>query len=585
MSTKPNFIPTENSTIPTAYNFSDKTILHLLNTKCTTSLQILKQVHAIAIRITLSRENYVAGTLVKLYAANKSCNSLESAITVFHQVPNPNTFLWNCIMKACLENDDPSKAISFYYDMVVSNSRRNKYTYPILFKACVDAKEVELGVQGHAHVEKNGLRGDKHIKSAGIKMYASFGYMNEARLMLDVNEGASDSVCWNALIDAYLKCGDLRTAKELFDEMPERNTGSWNVMIDGFARHGMIEPARDIFNCTPQKDEITWSAMIDGYIKGGYHKEALEIFHLMQKEDFKPKKFMLSSVLAACANVGALDQGRWIHAYIARNSIPLDAILGTSLVDMYAKCGCLDMAWDVFQKMKETKIFTWNAMITGLAIHGRANDAIDLFSKVLNIGMKPNEITFLGVLNACAHNGLVDKGLEFFNLMNEVYKIEPKAEHYGCLADLLGRAGLLKEAEQLINSMPMKPNAAIWGALLGACKIHGDISLGERVGEILLEMDPQNSGRYVLLSNIYAKAERWGDVERVRKLMKKRGIKTDRGSSMIELGGVVREIIAWYDDRMDPSMKDVYLMMERITERVHVESNAHNTSQVLVNVE
>lgn len=325
--------------------------------------------------------------------------------------------------------------------------------------------------------------------------------------------------------------------------------------------------------------------MIDGYIKGGYHKEALEIFHLMQKENFKPKKFMLSSVLAACANVGALDQGRWIHAYIARNSIPLDAILGTSLVDMYAKCGCLDMAWDVFQKMKEKKIFAWNAMITGLAIHGRADDAIGLFSKVLNIGMKPNEITFLGVLNACAHNGLVDKGLEFFNLMNEVYKIEPKAEHYGCLVDLLGRAGLLKEAEQLVNSMPMKPNAAIWGALLGACRIHGDILLGERVGNILLEMDPQNSGRYVLLSNIYAKAERWDDVGRVRKLMKERGIKTDRGSSMVELGGVVREIIAWYDDRMDPLMKDVYLMMERITERVHVESNAQNASQVLLNVE
>ncbi|KAJ6737776.1 hypothetical protein OIU85_019798 [Salix viminalis] len=413
-------------------------------------------------------------------------------------------------------------------------------------------------------------------------MYGSFGEVEGARRMLE-EDGNSDVICFNAMIDGYLKCGEVEAAKELFWSMEDKNVGSWNVMVSGMAKCGKIEEARELFNEMKEKNEISWSAMIDGYIKGGYYKEALVVFNEMQREKIRPRKFVLSSVLAACANVGALDQGRWIHAYVNKNSNSFDAVLGTALVDMYAKCGRLDMAWGVFEKMEKKEVFTWNAMICGLALHGRAEDAIDLFFKMQNQNFRPNGITLLGVLSACAHSGMVDEGLNILNCMEEVYGIVPGMEHYGCVVDLLGRAGLLGEAEEVIYSMPMEPSAAVWGALLGACRKHGDVELGERVGKILLELEPQNSGRYALLSNIYARAGRWDDVENVRKLMKERAVKTSTGISMIDFDGVVHEFKM--GDGSHPQMKHIYLMLKNMIKRLKMEGYSPNTSQVLFDIE
>ncbi|CAN1219438.1 Pentatricopeptide repeat-containing protein At5g66520 [Linum perenne] len=276
----------------------------------------------------------------------------------------------------------------------------------------------------------------------------------------------------------------------------------------------------------------------------------------MQREGVELSKFALTSVLAACAHLGALDHGRWIHAYVKKkrkSSLVMDPTMATALLDMYAKCGRLDMAWEVFESLKEKEVFTWNAMIGGMAMHGRAEDAV--------------EITFVGVLNACAHSGDVDRGVE----------------HYGCLVHGLARAGRLEEAEELVDSMPMEPNAAVWGALLGGCRIHGNMEIGERAGKILLEMDPDNSGRYALLSNIYAKAERWDDVVNVRKLMKERGVKTIAGSSMIDLGGCVHEFKM--GEGSHPQMKDIYSMLKAMIERLTIEGYVPDTSQVLFDIE
>uniref|UniRef100_A0A2P2II36 Pentatricopeptide repeat-containing protein At5g66520-like n=1 Tax=Rhizophora mucronata TaxID=61149 RepID=A0A2P2II36_RHIMU len=354
-------------------------------------------------------------------------------------------------------------------------------------------------------------------------------------------------------------------------------------MITGLAKCGVVSEARELFNDMQVKDEITWSAMIDGYVKGGCFKEALEVFVVMQREEIRPSKFALSSGLAACANLGALGQGRWVHAYLEKNFIKLDSISGTALVDMYAKCGRVDMAWDVFEKMRVKEVFTWNAMISGLALNGRAEEAIEFFFRMLRGNFRPNGITFVGVLNACAHAGMVSRGLEIFHSMKTVFDVEPEMEHYGCLVDLLGRAGHLAEAEDLILSMPMKPSAAVWGALLGACRKHGDVELGERVGKILLELEPLNSGRYALLSNIYAKAGRWDDVADVRKLMKERGVKTTPGSSVIELEGIVHEFKM--GDGSHPQMKEIYLMLKSVIERLETEGYLPNTSQVLFDID
>lgn len=575
---KPDHLSKTN--IPTS-ELSQKTILDLLNTKCTTSLHLLKQAHAVVLKSGHFQDHYVAGTLLKSYANSPSSN-LNFVSKVFYYVPRPNVFVWNVMLKSCLDHNETWKVISYYYKMVVANARPNKFTYPVVFKACNIAGVDKEGLQIHTHVVKLGLHRDIHIKSSAIQMYASFGLLMDARQFLDDGQEC-DVICWNAMIDGYLKWGDIEAAKELFNSMVEKNIGSYNAMISGLAKCGRFDDARKLFDEMSDKNEITWSSIIDGYIKGGYYKEALEVFNQMQNQEIRPRKFVLSSVLCACANFGALDQGRWIHAYLKRNSINLDAVLGTALIDMYVKCGCLDMAWEVFENMKKKEVFSWNAMIGGLAMHGRAGDAIELFFKMLRERMTPDKITFVSILSACAHAGMVDRGLEVLDNMKITFGIEPEVEHYGCVVDLLGRAGLLTEAEELISTMPMEPNAAVWGALLGACKKHGNIELSERVGKILLEMEPENSGRYALLSNIYAKEGRWDDVAEVRKLMKERGIKTNPGISTIDLNGIVHEFKM--GDGSHPQVKEIYLMLEKIIDKLKMEGYSPIASQVLFDIE
>ncbi|PKI76123.1 hypothetical protein CRG98_003484 [Punica granatum] len=413
-------------------------------------------------------------------------------------------------------------------------------------------------------------------------MYASFGRVGDARRMLDQSRESYDVVCWNAMIDGYLRCGHVEAARELFETMPDKNVGSWNTMVSGLSRLGMIEEARRTFDLMQERDEISWSGMIDGYIRGGCYREALEVFNEMQRENFRPRKFVLSSVLAACANLGALDQGRWVHDYVKRNLIRLDAVLGTALVDMYAKCGRIDMAWKVFEETRDKEVSTWNAMIGGVAIHGRAEDAIELLVEMQREKLEPNGITFVGVLTACAHSGLVDEGLKILSSMERVYGVKPGVEHYGCIVDLLGRSGRLEEAEEVIRSMPMEPNKAVLGALLAACRIHGNVEFGERLGKVLLELDQGNGGRYALLSNIYAKAGKRDQVMEVRKLMKERGVKTDTGCSVLELGGEVHEFKM--GDCSHPQSKEIYLFLETMIERLKTEGYVPDTSQVLFDI-
>lgn len=451
--------------------------------------------------------------------------------------------------------------------MIIQGSIPNNYTFPLVLNACNAAEAIDEGKQFLAHLIKQGLGGDKYIKSAAIQMYGACGMMAEAKRMLTP---CSDSACWNAMIDGYVKNGDLVASKELFDVMPCRNIRSWNAMISGYVRNGMIDESKKLFDDMPQRDGVSWSAIINGYVQCGCFTDALLMFRRMLKEGVTIDKFVLSSALTACANVCALEQGRWIHAYIDRNFKQLDPVLGTSLVDMYAKCGHLDFASVVFKKIRQHKqVFTWNAMISGFAIHGRANEALEFFAIMQKENIKPNAITFIAVLNACAHTGLVDEGYKHINSMEKDFGIAPTTEHYGCMVDLLGRAGLLEEAESMINSMPMKPNAVVWGALLGACRIHGNAELGERVAKILLELEPENSGRYAVLSNIYAKAHRWDDVSKLRKLMKCRGIKTIPGVSLIECEGVVHEFIA--GDHRHPNAKEIHTKLKEVLKRLKME--------------
>ncbi|XP_031485853.1 pentatricopeptide repeat-containing protein At5g66520-like [Nymphaea colorata] len=568
-------IPSPSSRAPT------RTILSILGSN-SLSLYQIKQIHAQILRRGLADDNHFISALAKRCAECSLC-SLGYALQVFDQTTRPNAFIWNAVIRGCLHKDAPREAIFLYYKMVAQDYVPNKYTLPIVFKACCVAGAVEEGEQIHTHVLKLGLWRDGHIQSAAIQMYASCRRVREARRLLDQCP-ESDVVSWNAMIDGYLKQGELEAAKELFEQMPcSRSTGSWNAMISGYAKCGMIESARELFDDIPEKDDVSWSAMIDGYVQNGLFERALEVFQQMQNKGIPPSRFVLPSVLSACANLGALDQGRWVHAYVERNSMQLDAVGWTALVDMYAKCGCLPMALQVFENITRKEVFTWNALIHGLAMHGHADAATKMFLRMQNEKITPDGITFLGVLNACAHAGLVEEGFHYFNTMKRNYKIKPTIEHYGCMVDLLGRAGRLDEAEDFISSMPIKANASVWGALLGACRIHGNVELGGKVGKILLELEPENSGRYALLSNIYAAAGRWDDVSMVRKLMKDRGIKTVPGYSLIHLNGMIHKFVT--GDGSHPQKKEIYLMLDDILKKLKLAGHLPIASQVLLDME
>ncbi|KAL4202383.1 hypothetical protein AMTRI_Chr02g220740 [Amborella trichopoda] len=574
---KPSTSPTKQALIstPTAHQF-----ITLLESKCT-SMNHLKQIHAQITRRGLSQNNFLMASLVK-FCAEPTSGNLNYARAVFNQLKDPHPFIWNTMIRGCSENNALEEAILFYCTMVQEDVQPNNFTFPSVFKACNGIKALKEGEQVHTHVIKHGLMSYGHVHSSMIQMYGSGGQLPNARRLFDrIHE--PDVVSWNCLIDSHLKNGELEEAKELFQNMPFRSTGSWNAMITGFMRYGLIDEARDLFDEMPSRDEVSWSAMIDGYVQCGHGKEALMLFREMMGRGISPRKFVFSSVLAACAQVGAVEEGRWIHAYLKKNSIQTDTILGTSLIDMYAKCGCLDMAQKVFTETRCQEVSPWNAMIGGLAMHGHGMDAIRHFSRMKREKVRPDGITFIGVLNACAHGGLVEQGLQYFESMKREHNIQPMMEHYGCIVDLLGRAGLLAEAEEFIGSMPVEPSSGVWGALLGACRIHGNLELGERVGKLLLDLEPQNSGRYALLSNIYASAGRWDEVSDVRKLMKDRGIKTTPGCSIIDLDGVIHEFVM--GDGMHPQMKEIHEMLKEIMEQLKMEGYVPNTKHVLFNID
>lgn len=399
-------------------------------------------------------------------------------------------------------------------------------------------------------------------------MYFSFGWIESARQVFDARL-ESDLVTWNSMVDGYAKNGQVDVARQVFDEMPQKDLVSWNSMVAGYVGIKDMESAKELFEKMPGRDVVSWNSMIDGYAKIGEVSLALELFERMtnrnvvswntvlalyirRKEyseclklfdrmmisgEAEPNEATLVSVLTACTNQGMLDRGKWVHSFIKDNKrIKPDVLLSTALLTMYAKCGDMCSAREIFDAMPERSVVSWNSLIMGYAVHGQGEKALEIFLEMEKRAPRPNDVTFICVLSACTHGGMVLEGWWYFNLMCHVYKIEPKVEHYGCMVDLLGRAGLLSDSEELINQMPMKPAApALWGALLSACRTHSNFELGETVGKRLIELEPNDVGPYVLLSNIYASEGKWDDVEKVRKLMKEKGLLKNAGFSLVDL--------------------------------------------------
>jgi pentatricopeptide repeat protein len=424
-------------------------------------------------------------------------------------------------------------------------------TYVSVLSACgKGTRDVRLGMQVHGRVVGSGVLPDLRVE--------------------------------NALVDMYAECADMDSASKVFDGMQVRSVVSWTSLLSGLARLGQVDEARDLFDRMPERDTVSWTAMIDAYVRAARFREALEMFREMQYSNVSADEFTMVSVITACAQLGALEMGEWVRVYMSRQGIKMDAFVGNALIDMYSKCGSIERALDVFKGMHHRDKFTWTAIILGLAVNGYGEEAIQMFYRMIGVSETPDEVTFIGVLTACTHAGLVDQGREFFLSMIETYNIAPNVVHYGCIIDLLGRAGKITEALETIDQMPMKPNSTILGTLLAACRVHGNSEIGELVAERLLELHPENSMVYTLLSNMYAKCNRWEDVRRLRHAIMEKGIKKEPGCSLIEMNGIIHEFVA--GDQSHPMSKEIYSKLESIISDLNNVGYFPDVTEVFVEV-
>lgn len=486
----------------------------------------------------------------------------------------PNCFSWNTIIRAFAESDDndnsPLEALLYFCQMSSDGFvEPNRFTFPSVLKACAKLARLEEGKQVHACIVKLGLDSDEFVASNLVRMYVMCGVMKDAHVLFykHIFEHGNRS---KKLV------GDKRRQ--------EGNVVLWNVMIDGYVRLGDIRACRELFDNMPQRSVVSWNVMISGYAQNGHFKEAIEMFHDMQLGEMRPNYVTLVSVLPAISRLGALELGKWVHLYAEKNEIEIDDVLGSALIDMYSKCGSIEKAVQVFEKIgNKNNAITWSAIIGGLSIHGRAKDALDYFWRMQKAGVTPSDVVYIGVLSSCSHAGLVEEGWLFFNHMVNVVGLAPRIEHYGCMVDLLGRAGLLEEAEQLILNMPIEPDDVIWKTLLGACKMHGNIEKGERIANILMDLFPHDSGSYVALSNMFASLGNWEGVAEVRLKMKEMDIRKDPGCSWLELDGEIHEFLV--EDDSHPRAKEIHSMLEEISDQLKLVGYMPNTTQVLLNVD
>ncbi|KAF6147218.1 hypothetical protein GIB67_039348 [Kingdonia uniflora] len=470
------------------------------------------------------------------------------AITTFNQIQEPNVLLYNTLIRALTRNSQYCDAFYMFFEMQRNGVLGDNFTYPFLLKACCGRSGFSRVQMIHTHVEKLGFCRDIFVPNALIDSYSKCGkcgldtalvlfgsmrerdvvswnsmvaglvkcgLLNEGRRLFD-EMPERDIVSWNTVLDGYSKAGEMNAAFELFEKMPERNVVSWSTMIGGYCKAGEVEMAKVLFDKMPVKNLVTWTIMISGYAEKGLAKEALHLYKQMEKIGLKPDAGTFISVLSACAESSLLGLGKKVHVSIEKSRLKYSIRVCNALVDMYSKCGNLVKASDVFEKMVLRDVVSWNSMLQGFAMHGHGEKALDLFSRMNREGVLPDGVTFVGVLCACSHLGLVDRGRQYFSMMERDYGIIPQVEHYGCIIDLLGRGGHLKEAFELIKIMPIEPNAIIWGTLLGACKVHDDVELAEEVVDCLVKLEPSNDRNYSILSNIYATADHWDKFAKVR---------------------------------------------------------------------
>ncbi|XP_020582114.1 pentatricopeptide repeat-containing protein At3g62890-like [Phalaenopsis equestris] len=529
-------------------------ILFLLEASSCNTLSKIMQAHSLLLTSGFSLHPFPPSKLLQLLLSLPSSPPLLSyAQRLFHHSPSPPLFSYNSLIKA------HSNAFSLHLFRSLLRDPLaplpNQYTLTFVLAACRPDSGLELGEaeQVRVHAVRRGFETNLFVSNVLIKLYGSWGLAGDAEKVF-CECSNRDLFSWNSMIGVYVGSGDVMAARKVFDEMPDR-------------------------------DVVSWSSVIAGYVQTGWFLEAMQLFQKMQLAGVGPNEFTLSTILASCANLVALDQGRWIHAFINKSRLAVNERLLASLIDMYAKCGEIDFALDLFNTADSPKqtVRPWNAILTGLAIHGYSAEATQLFQRMDQSDVVPDKVTFVSLLTACSHGRFVEKGKLYFDMMRRRYTIEPELEHYGCMVDLLGRAGLLQEAEDIISNMPMIPDAATWGSLLSACRIHKDMERGEKIGKLIKELEPKHVGCHVLLANIYSGYGRWNDAKDVRKKIEMAGERKIPGCSSIEVDGMFHQFLV--GDRSHPQTQSLYSYLDEMAVKLKISGYVPEVGEVLLDVD
>ncbi|MCD7451405.1 hypothetical protein HAX54_011713 [Datura stramonium] len=550
---------------------------------CKNTLQ-LQEIHAQIIRQNLSSNSRIVTQLISSASSGKS---IHYALSIFDCFGDKNLYVFNALIRGLKENSLFEKSILYFRLMLKMGVKPDRLTYTFVLKSVMGLGEKGLGGGVHCGVLKMGLEYDTFVRVCLVEMYVKVELVDFALQLFDESperNKVESVLLWNVAINGCCKTGRVSEALTLFEEMPERNAGSWNTLLSGLLRNGEVDKAMELFDgMTDEKNVVSWTCMIHGLTLNGLHQKALDLFFKMEEEGTKPNGLTVVSALSACARTGALEAGRKIHDSITNNELRLNTVVANALLDMYVKCGYVESANLVFSGLREKDIRTWSIMIWGWAIHGHVDKALRCFGQMRLAGIKPDGVSFLAVLTGCSHAGRVDQGLQIFDSMQHECSIEPTMKHYAAVVDLLGRAGRFDEALKFIGTMPLEPDYVIWGALFSACRAHKNIEMAKVASEKLLQLEPKHAGGYVFLSNVYAGAGRWDDVERVRSSMKNKNVEKDPGWSSMEVDGQLHTFVA--GDHTHTRKQEIYSKLEEIITGAKQQGYMPETEWVLHNID
>ncbi|KAL5545858.1 hypothetical protein UlMin_005545 [Ulmus minor] len=560
-----------------------------------------KELHAQLLRVGFPLCTFLSNHLINMYS---KCGVVEYAFNLFDKISQRNVVSWTAMITGFSQNLRLSEAVKAFSQMRIAGENPTQFAFSSVIKGCSSLRLIEFGKQMHCLALKVGFDLDIYVGSNVADMYSKCGVLVDACKCFE-EMPCKDEVLWTAMIDGFAKNGEFEAALLAYKKMNkdevvidphvlcttlnacaavkahkfgkclhssvvklgfESKLVLGNALVDVYSKAGDMESASKVFEIVSEyKNIVSFSSLISGYVEMDRTDEALDVFVELRRQGIDPNEFTFSSLLKACANQAALEQGTQLHTQVVKLGIDGDPCICSCLVDMYGKCGLLDHSIRVFEETRNPTEIAWNSLLNVIAQHGLGKEAMRMFDKMVHI-VKPNEITFVSLLVGCSHAGLVEEGLNYFYNMEKTYGVVPREEHYNCVIDLLGRARRLKEAEEFISSMPFEPNAYGWCSFLGACRLCGDAERGKLAAEKLLKLEPENSGALVLLSNLHAKEQKWEEVRSLRKMMRDGNVHKLPGYSWVDVGNKTH--IFGVQDWSHPQHKEIYKKLDSLLDQI-----------------